>query len=129
MSFDTFWQAYPRRVAKMEAKKAYDKALKSATHQEIMDGVQRYAIYTQSTEHRFIKHPASWLRAGCWEDELQDTRSMALKPKSVGSVFGSLAAQMERDNGVRRIQGNEGIREAVPSLPFAFDEPRRSERG
>lgn len=76
MSFDVFWQAYPRRVAKMEAKKAYDKALKSTTHQEIMDGVQRYAIYTQSTEHRFIKHPASWLRGGCWEDELQDQRTI-----------------------------------------------------
>lgn len=120
MSFDTFWQAYPRRVAKMEAKKAYDKALKSATHQEIMDGVQRYAIYTQSTEHRFIKHPASWLRAGCWEDELTDNRKLA--PQSVGSVFGNLAAQMERDNGVRSIQGNEGPRAAIPSLPFTFEE-------
>lgn len=122
MSFDVFWQAYPRRVAKMEAKKAYDKALKSATHQEIMDGVQRYAIYTQSTEHRFIKHPASWLRAGCWEDELTDNRQLA--PKSVGSVFSGLVAQMENGNGVRRIQSGERVRQDVPCLPFAFDEPR-----
>ena len=62
---------------------------------------------------------------------VQNTQQRAIgnQSRSVGSVFGNLAAQMERDNGVRRIQGNEGIREAVPSLPFAFDEPRRSERG
>lgn len=76
MSFETFWKAYPRRVAKAEARKAYDKAMKTVSHQTIMDGVQRYAVYTQSTDHRFIKHPASWLRAECWEDELQDTRSI-----------------------------------------------------
>lgn len=76
MGFDTFWQCYPRRVAKLAAKKAYDKALKHATHQQIMEGVERYAIHTRSTEHQFIKHPASWLNAGCWEDELQDTRPL-----------------------------------------------------
>jgi len=125
MSFETFWQAYPRRVAKAEARKAYDKAIKTVSHQTIMDGVQRYAVYTQSTEHRFIKHPASWLRAECWEDELQDTRQIA--HKNIGSVFGNLAAQMESNNGiVRRLQGDEGIREAFPLLSFASDEPQRS---
>lgn len=72
MSFDVFWQCYPRRVAKLAAKKAYEKALKSATHEQIMVGVQGYAIYTRNTEHQFIKHPASWLNAGCWDDELPE---------------------------------------------------------
>ncbi len=54
-----------------------------------------------------------------------------LQPKgqqrqSVGSVFGNLAAQMERDDGVRRIQGDEGVREAFPLLSFAFEQPERS---
>lgn len=124
MSFDTFWQCYPRRVAKLEAKKAYEKALKSATHQEIMAGVERYAIHTRNTEHQYIKHPASWLRAGCWEDELHDNRVMARQ--SVGSVFGNLAAQMESNSGneLRRIQGDEGIRETFPLLSFAFEQSK-----
>lgn len=46
--------------------------------------------------------------------------------QSVGSVFGNLAAQMESNNGVRRLQGDEGIREAFPLLSFASDEPQRS---
>jgi hypothetical protein len=53
-------------------------------------------------------------------------RAIGNQARSVGSVFGNLAAQMERDNGVRRIQGNEGIREAFPLLSFASDEPQRS---
>jgi len=76
MSFDQFWACFPRRVAKLAAKKAYDKALKQTTHQEIMAGVERYAFHTRNTEHQFIKHPASWLNAGCWEDELQDQRTI-----------------------------------------------------
>lgn len=125
MSFETFWQCYPRRVAKLAAKKAYDKALKQTTHQEIMAGVERYAFHTRNTEHQYIKHPASWLNSGCWEDELQDTRQLV--PTNIGSVFGNLAAQMESSNGiVRRLQGNEGIREAFPLLSFASDEPQRS---
>lgn len=120
MSFDQFWACFPRRVAKIAAKKAYDKALKQTTHQEIMAGVERYAFHTRNTEHQYIKHPASWLNAGCWEDELTDNRK--LTPQSVGSVFGNLAAQMERDNGVRSLQGNEGPRASIPSLPFTFEE-------
>ena len=122
MSFDQFWACFPRRVAKLSAKKAYDKALKQTTHQEIMAGVERYAFHTRNTEHQYIKHPASWLNAGCWEDELQDQRQIA--PKSVGSVFSSLVAQMENNDGVRRIQSSDSVRQDVPRLPFAFDEPR-----
>lgn len=43
---------------------------------------------------------------------------------SVGSVFGNLAAKMESDNGVRRIQGDEGIREAFPLLSFAAEQSK-----
>lgn len=124
-NFALFWIAYPRKVAKLAAKKAYAAAMKIADPFQIMAGVERYAFHTRNTEHQYIKHPASWLNAGCWEDELTDTRQIA--PKTVGSVFGNLAAQMESGNGVvRRLQGDEGIREAFPLLSFASDEPQRS---
>ena len=54
-------------------------------------------------------------------------KQAANQSRSVGSVFGNLAAQMESGNGVvRRLQGDEGIREAFPLLSFATDEPQRS---
>lgn len=60
-----------------------------------------------------------------WVQNTQQ-RAIGSQARSVGSVFGNLAAQMESNNGIRRLQGDEGIREAFPLLSFASDEPQRS---
>jgi len=65
--FSEFWDAYPRKVAKGDARKAYRNALKRATHAEILAGVKRYAA--SKPDPKFTKHPASWLNADCWLDE------------------------------------------------------------
>ena len=63
MSFDQFWAVYPRRCAKLDAKKAYDKALKFATETEILLGAERYALIKAGTDPQFIKYPiGGWLR-------------------------------------------------------------------
>jgi len=57
---------------------------------------------------------------------VQNTQQRAIgnQSRSVGSVFSSLVAQMENNDGVRRIQSSDSVRQDVPRLPFAFDEPR-----
>jgi len=40
--FLKFWKAYPRKVSKPQAAKAYDKALNETDHETIMAGVDRY---------------------------------------------------------------------------------------
>ena len=68
--FLIFWQSYPRRIAKIAAFKAWLKALKMVSSaQELIDGAKRYAIYISGGDLQFVKHPATWLNAGCWEDE------------------------------------------------------------
>ena len=70
MDFSDFWQAYPRRVAKREAEKAWAKIALSE-HQAVLDGLARYIAYEwQGREMCFIPHAASWLRGRRWEDEL-----------------------------------------------------------
>lgn len=66
--FDEFWAAYPRRVSKIAAKKAYDKARRSGvTQRELLDGV---ALYRQhKPAYADWAFPASWLNAGRWADE------------------------------------------------------------
>jgi hypothetical protein len=66
--FDTFWAAYPRREAKLDAMKAYDKARKLASAEDILAGVERYKR-TMPDEKRYRPLPASWLNAGRWMDE------------------------------------------------------------
>lgn len=64
--FAEFWQAYPRKVGKLAAQRAYAKALKIATAEQILATVRRVQW---SPEVRFIPHPASWLNSGRWMDE------------------------------------------------------------
>lgn len=66
--FDFFWLAYPRRVAKIAARKAYEKALKMTTADNITHAAKCYARERMGQDEKFTAHPASWLNAGHWGD-------------------------------------------------------------
>lgn len=68
--FEAFWQAYPRRIAKGAAIKAFGSALKVATFSEIMDGVRRYA--QTGPVPKYTPHPATWLNQQRWADEIKE---------------------------------------------------------
>jgi hypothetical protein len=69
-SFQEFWSVYPRRVAKESARRAFERALNAgAAPETLIAGAKRYAIERAGQEPRYTKHPATWLNAGCWEDE------------------------------------------------------------
>lgn len=67
--FDRFWSGYPRKDAKGGARKAWTSALKKATADEIVAGVERYRDRVRNTERRFICTPAKWLNDERWSDE------------------------------------------------------------
>ena len=64
--FDLFWEAYPRKVSKGAAAKAWKAAIKKASADEIVGGVKRFKF---SDDPQFIPHPATWLNAERWADE------------------------------------------------------------
>lgn len=68
--FNTFWAAYPRRVGKFDAIKAYAKARTVATASEILAGVETYKQH--KPEYCDYAHPSSWLNKGRWMDEYDD---------------------------------------------------------
>ena len=72
--FEHFWKSYPRRIGKGAARKAFEKALKLATVEEIMTGLHRQIPYYQSREQQFIPHPTTWLNQERWSDDPQPTR-------------------------------------------------------
>ena len=78
--FSTFWLMYPRKVGKLAAQKAFEKALKSATPQEIFEGVTRY-LRDCGSDPKFITHPSTWLNQGRWMDVAQSNP----QPKVEGS--------------------------------------------
>jgi hypothetical protein len=73
-AFDRFWAVYPRRVAKETARKAFAAAIKRGADAEaLIAGAQRYAVDRKSQDHKYTKHPSTWLNGGCWDDELPGT--------------------------------------------------------
>lgn len=73
-AFDQFWALVPpgRRVEKARAQKAFLKIRQSGevTWEKFFAGVVRWNAASIGREVRFIKHPATWLNAGCWDDEI-----------------------------------------------------------
>lgn len=67
--FEKFWHAYPRRTGKLDARRAYAKAVKLAAPDRIIAGAYRYAQERYDQDEQFTKHPATWLNKGCWDDE------------------------------------------------------------
>jgi hypothetical protein len=71
--FDAFWDAYPRKIGKDAAIRAYAKRRFTVEQR----GVVLNAIATQRNSEawtreagRFIPHPATWLNEGRWQDEV-----------------------------------------------------------
>jgi len=67
--FAEFWAAYPRKVGKAAAERAYDKVTEHFTPMEILDGLDRWVASHSDTDPQFIPHPATWLNGRRWEDE------------------------------------------------------------
>lgn len=66
--FLDWYMAYPRKESRAAAERAYAKARKAASAEVLLEGAQRYAA-DPNREKQFTKLPATWLNAGCWDDE------------------------------------------------------------
>lgn len=65
--FPDFWAAYPRKVGRGAAEKAFASAVaKGATVADIAAGLNRQ---TWPTDPKFIPHPATWLNQSRWQDD------------------------------------------------------------
>ncbi len=67
--FDAFWQAYPRKVAKAAARKAYAKALRLTDHATILEGLEAYK--RGKPDYCDWCHASTWLNGERWEDEYE----------------------------------------------------------
>ncbi len=82
-AFETFWNEYPKKVGKKDAKRAFDKALKSVKAETMIRAViaQKKSGQWLRENGRYIPNPSTWLNQGRWDDEIQpvDTPGMKLK--------------------------------------------------
>jgi hypothetical protein len=67
--FDQFWDEYPRKVGKDDARRAYKRACSRTDEQTIVQGARRLANDPNLPEKQYVPHPATWLNRGGWDDE------------------------------------------------------------
>lgn len=74
-SFIEFYSAYPRRQSKQDAIKAYSLVRKAGVaHEKIMQGLESAKrVDRRFRDPQFTPLPASWLRAGGFEDDVGST--------------------------------------------------------
>ena len=67
--FEAFWQAYPRRVGKSEAAKAFAK-LALAEREQAINGAAQFArqVKSERTEEKFIQYPSRFINTRRFED-------------------------------------------------------------
>lgn len=115
-AFALFWDAYPKKKAKANAQKAFNKINPDEKlFSEIMDAV---LLWSKSDEWKrdggkFIPYPASWLNARRWEDEM-DSADISI------NFFGFI--EQCRNSGEKPISGYKPLIDYVNStgLPMEF---------
>lgn len=66
-AFETFWRAYPRRIGKGAARKAFDKAIHLADLPTMLRAIEAYKRFKPSWQD--FCHPSTWLNGERWSDE------------------------------------------------------------
>ena len=70
--FESFWDAYPRRQAKKDARKAWDQLKPDTALVEKMLDALELQVKSKQWREGFIPLPATWIRGERWEDELSE---------------------------------------------------------
>ena len=82
--FDEFYAAYPIKKGKGAAKKAWEKAVKKADPDHIISNAALYASSVQNKDPKFIAHPATWLNAERWDDDIsKEVLQAAIDPQNM----------------------------------------------
>lgn len=72
--FDQFWAAYPRKINKQDARRAFEKA--EVDIDTLLSSLERHKRSKQWSESngKYIPHPATYLNKQKWEDELEEQK-------------------------------------------------------
>ena len=100
--FNEFWSVYPRKADKALARKSFDKALKRATLEQIVQGAKQYRD-DPNREGAYTKNPSSWLNADAWENdplpERGRKRTNAENAALLALKYQQGAGELEASNG------------------------------
>lgn len=71
--FDRWWQNYPRKIGKGQARTAFKKALRKTDFETLLLKAEQYAQERTGQDPAYTAHPATWLNGERWLDEKDPT--------------------------------------------------------
>lgn len=87
--FNAFWAEYPRRVGRVDAKKAFRKAVTGeAEFAKVMAGLQAQLPALRAKDPEYIPYPATWIRGQRWTDEPATVQAAAKVEDDLPTVTG-----------------------------------------
>lgn len=91
--FQSFWSAYPKKVGKPQAAKAFAKAIKRSDIRAILAGLDRAKASRDWVKDggQYIPHPTTWLNRDGWSDNEADPDPPGTKRLSNGHLFNPAA--------------------------------------
>jgi hypothetical protein len=97
--FDDFWKAYPKKVSKADAVRAFDKAVRKTSPPEVLAGLERAVRFDQRFKTRqYTPNPATWLNDEGWNDEhpTHDFQSSTGQGRPIAPYLAALEAVAKR---------------------------------
>jgi hypothetical protein len=91
--FEAFWTIYPRKTAKANARKSWERAIRRADPSVIIDGAQRYRD-DPNREDEFTCHGATWLNQDRWDDPPLPARKRRTTAGRTADAFASARADL-----------------------------------
>lgn len=98
-AFDVFWAAYPRKVGKGAARKAFAK-LPAAVFPLLVPAVEAQKLSAQWRKNggEYIPNPATWLNQERWDDKLPDTGTANAKAQELDDFYSMTQDWARRDD-------------------------------
>lgn len=99
LAFASFWRAYPHKIGKADAEKAFKKALTKTTIEPLLEGIERYRR-EKPPDHSWC-NPATWLNQERWTDEPAppiSQRNGHGPATGIAEGFSAALAKLERDD-------------------------------
>lgn len=98
-AFDVFWAAYPRKVGKGAARKAFAK-LPAAVFPLLVPAIetQKRSAQWRKNGGEYIPNPATWLNQERWEDKLPDTGTANAKAQELDDFYSMTQDWARRDD-------------------------------
>ena len=91
--FNDAWAAYPRKVGKGHAEKAWAKSIKKIDERELCKLLSQYIDSLVGKDSKFIPHLSTWLNGERWHDDIE-----APQQNGIDHMFRDMVNDLARVN-------------------------------